>query len=86
MSLNATRAVAALVLLLIVTGCKTTEKAPDVNLAGYPPEFRAGYLDGCETARHPSTERKDLPRMKSEPTYAAGWRDGFDICNNRKRK
>lgn len=67
-------------LLVVLTfGCSTPKKEPNVNLAGYPPEFRTGYLDGCESARRNST-RKDELRFKTDPQYSSGWRDGFDIC------
>jgi hypothetical protein len=72
---------ALLALLTAVGGCGTPEtKAPNVNLAGYPPVFRAGYVDGCNSARRPDNLKKDEERFKREPQYAAGWRDGHDIC------
>lgn len=70
-----------LALLASVSACGTPEtKAPNVNLAGYPPVFRAGYVDGCNSARRPDSPKKDEERFKREPQYAAGWRDGHDIC------
>jgi len=70
----------AIALLAAACACGTPpKKDPNVNLAGYPPEFRSGYLDGCDSARRKST-RKDEKRFKSDAQYAAGWRDGFDIC------
>lgn len=72
---------ALLALLAAVGGCSTHQtKAPDVNLAGYPPVFRAGYVDGCNSARRPDSPKKDQERFEREPQYAAGWRDGYDIC------
>jgi outer membrane biogenesis lipoprotein LolB len=32
----------------LLCACAAQKKEPNVNLGGYPPEFRAGYLDGCE--------------------------------------
>jgi len=32
---------------------------PQYNLAGYPPAFRDGYIDGCETAKDSKFARKD---------------------------
>src|SRR6266850_2466872 len=31
----------------LLHACAVQKKEPNVNLGGYPPEFRAGYLDGC---------------------------------------
>jgi hypothetical protein len=76
-------------LLLLVAAmlyaCAAQEKEPNVNLGGYPPEFRAGYLDGCESAKSTAGQKKDLQRFKREPQYATGWRDGFDICSKQKK-
>lgn len=69
--------------ITLVCACTAQKKEPNVNLAGYPPEFRAGYLDGCESARR-DTIRKDEQRFKREPQYASGWRDGFDICKKQR--
>lgn len=72
-------------LALLAAGCSAPEtKAPNVNLAGYPPVFRAGYVDGCNSARRPASPKKDQERFEREPQYAAGWRDGYDICLNKK--
>jgi hypothetical protein len=77
---------AALALSAMAIGCTTPEKKePNVNLAGYPPAFRAGYLDGCNSARRPSSAKKDEERFKQESQYAAGWRDGYDICSRQKK-
>lgn len=76
---------ALLALLTLASSCGTPEKkAPNVNLAGYPPVFRAGYVDGCNSATR-SSPKKDEERFKREPQYAAGWRDGYDICSNKKK-
>jgi hypothetical protein len=76
----------SLLLLAFACGCSAPaqKKAPNVNLAGYPPEFRAGYLEGCDSARKQTT-KKDEKRFKSDAQYAAGWRDGFDICGKQAR-
>ena len=72
-------------LLVLAGACGAPQKKdPNVNLTGYPPEFRAGYLDGCESARR-KTSRKDEKRFKSDAQYAAGWRDGHDICARQAR-
>jgi hypothetical protein len=56
--------------------------APAVNLAGYPPAFRAGYADGCASVD--GAKKRDETRFKSDATYAQGWQDGNDICRRRK--
>jgi hypothetical protein len=53
-----------------------------VNLSGFPPEFRQGYADGCSSVQ--GKRVRDEKRFSGEPQYAAGWRDGFDICSKKK--
>ena len=59
---------------------------PTYNLAGYPPAVRAGYIDGCESAKKTEYARKDAKRFASEPQYAMGWNDGFAICGQEPKK
>jgi hypothetical protein len=66
--------------LLLLTACATGQPEAQVNLGGYPPAFRAGYIDGCESAKRLAGRTRDEDRFKSDPMYATGWRDGFDIC------
>ncbi len=54
--------------------------APAYNLTGYPPAVRAGYIDGCESAKATSLANKDTRRFADDPQYAMGWNDGFSIC------
>ena len=63
---------------------QATPEKPGVNLAGFPPEFREGYSDGCNSARSVVGVKRDEARMKSDPQYAQGWRDGHDMCKGRK--
>ena len=77
----------ALAIALLGTGCSTAPTQPDepqVNLSGYPPPFRDGYADGCDSARRVVGTTRDEVRFESDSMYAAGWRDGFDICSNKK--
>jgi hypothetical protein len=70
----------------VLAGCassKPSYQPQNVNLSGYPPAYRAGYQDGCDTARLLIGSRKDAERFKRESEYATGWRDGYDLC---KRK
>jgi hypothetical protein len=69
----------------LVCACAAPKKEPNVNLAGYPPAFRAGYLDGCDNAKRSIGQTMDKERFKRESQYAAGWRDGYDICKKQKK-
>jgi hypothetical protein len=53
-----------------------------VNLSGFPPDFRRGYADGCDSARS-LTMRRDESSFRSNAQYAAGWNDGNSICRKR---
>jgi hypothetical protein len=74
-----------LILPPALVGCQTmapaTAAAPPVNLSGYPPNFREGYADGCNSAH--GKAQQDAQRMKSDSLYAQGYRDGFDSCGRR---
>jgi hypothetical protein len=70
---------------LMLFACAAPKKEANVNLAGYPPAFRAGYIDGCESSKQASVAVRDEVRFKHDPQYASGWRDGFDICAKRKK-
>ena len=64
-----------------LTGCATSPP-PAVNLSGFPPEFRAGYSDGCASVN--AARRRDESRFKNDASYAQGWRDGYDVCRRRR--
>jgi hypothetical protein len=53
---------------------------PAYNLSGYPPSFKEGYIDGCETAKGSAYGKKDPQRFGSDNQYRMGWSDGFDLC------
>ena len=77
---------AALTLMLAAcagTGSSNPQQAPNINLSGYPPAFREGYLDGCNSAKALLGTKRDERRFKADALYAQGWRDGFDICKKR---
>jgi hypothetical protein len=74
-----------LLLCALLGSCTPVKKDANVNLAGYPPAFREGYVDGCESGKRANAQTKDEDRFKHEPQYASGWRDGFDICGKRKK-
>ena len=50
----------------------------NVNLQGFPLEYRQGYADGCASAS--GGERKDAARFKSDGQYRTGWIDGRALC------
>ena len=74
------RAIVLLALALGLVGCTAGHQDAKVNLGGYPPAFRAGYADGCDSAKRLVGSTRDEARFKSDPMYATGWRDGYDIC------
>ncbi len=53
----------------------------NVNLSGFPPEFKQGYADGCASAGGQRVRNEE--RFRDEPQYASGWRDGLDICRRK---
>jgi len=67
------------VLALLAGGCSSPGAAPPpVNLAGFPPAYREGHADGCQSAR--GRQVRDAKRYAADRQYAAGWRDGLDTC------
>jgi hypothetical protein len=77
--------IAALALLALLAGaCAQRNPAPNVNLGGYPPAFRDGYVDGCNSARSALPKTRDETRFRTDAMYASGWRDGHDICTRKK--
>ena len=50
----------------------------NVNLQGFPLEYRQGYADGCASAS--GGERKDAARFKTDGQYRTGWMDGQALC------
>ena len=55
---------------------------PNVNLSGYPPAFKDGFSDGCESLR--GNYRRD-GRFGKDNDYTLGWQDGYSICGRQKR-
>jgi len=51
---------------------------PNVNLSGYPPAFKEGFRDGCDSFR--GNYRRDASRFNKDNNYTIGWQDGFSIC------
>ncbi len=79
------RRIGVLLLAAGLTSCggqpTVTPAAPPVNLSGFPPAFREGYADGCNTAR--GSAKQDAARMKTDGSYAQGYQDGLTGCKKR---
>ena len=57
---------------------------PNVNLSGYPPAFKDGFRDGCDSLR--GTYRRDNSRFGKDNDYTLGWQDGYSICGRQKNR
>ncbi len=68
--------------MLLLAGCAGSPTTGPVNLGGFSPAFKQGYIDGCESAGALS-QRRDEPRYKREPEYMQGWNDGCSVCSRR---
>lgn len=78
------RPLAVLICAVALAGCASSlppEKS--INLSGYSSAFKAGYADGCDSARGLLT-RKDEARYRDDADYMMGWNDGYGICRRRK--
>lgn len=86
--------IACLALAAVLPACTTTQSPPaqskpapatppprplpNVNLSGYPPAFKEGFRDGCDSFR--GSYRRDANRFNKDNDYTIGWQDGFSIC------
>jgi len=63
------------------------DKAPNVNvnLAGFPAEYRKAYGEGCTHARGGGAVSAAPAFAQGAPQAAQGWRDGFDYCKRGTR-
>ena len=81
---HAARCAATLLLSALAGGCAPAKPpTPAVNLSGFPPAFRDGYAAGCDSAKRGGAPRKDETRFAQDRQYAAGWRDGLDVCKKK---
>ena len=90
------RLIAAIFIVSTLAGCATMGQGqrpsgplppsvrPAYNLSGYPPAFKDGYIDGCETAKKTSYGHKDGQRFSTDHQYRAGWNDGFSLCHDKR--
>jgi hypothetical protein len=78
-------AIAIALATTLLIGCSPPAKAPpsNINLAGFPPAFKEGYSDGCQSVGQ-TNMRRDDKRFASDRQYASGWRDGFGACSRTK--
>jgi hypothetical protein len=53
----------------------------NVNLQGFPLEYRQGYADGCASVS--GQERRDAARYRNDPQYRSGWQEGNALCRKR---
>jgi hypothetical protein len=65
------------------SGAATPRATPNVNLSGYPPAFKDGFSDGCDSLR--GNYRRDASRFGKDNDYTLGWQDGYSICGRQKR-
>ena len=73
-----------LIAAVVLSACAAPKPPPPkVNLAGFPPAFRDGYADGCQSAKPGAAKRQDDARFSHDSQYTQGWRDGYDICRKR---
>lgn len=76
-------------LTLFLAGCATSDSQVEADIgAGQPPQYQAGYRDGCDTglsaAGNPYYHfHKDVAATSSDPLYASGWQDGLMMCRDR---
>ena len=90
------RLITAIFIILMLAGCAAIRPdqrpagplppstRPTYNLSGYPPVFKDGYTDGCETAKKTSYGYKDERRYSADDQYRAGWNDGFSLCRGKR--
>lgn len=79
------RRAAVVAMICLLASCaqkQATPSKPGINLGGFPPAFRDGYADGCNSARSLLGKKRDEERFKTDSLYAQGWRDGNDVCKN----
>ena len=62
----------------------TPRATPNVNLSGYPPAFKDGFSDGCDSLR--GNYRRDASRFGKDNNYTLGWQDGYSICGRQQTR
>jgi hypothetical protein len=54
---------------------------PPVNLQGFPPTYRLGFGDGCDSGR--GNDKRDPVRYANDGNYRTGWVDGHAQCKKK---
>lgn len=86
-------ALVAVAMVALIAACGTTTQSatggsasgssgPNVNLSGYPPAFKDGFRDGCDSLR--GSYRRDGARFGKDNDYTLGWHDGYSICGRQQ--
>lgn len=82
-------AVPAVLALVALAGCTTSgtvgqERAQrttqSINLAGFPPEYRRGFTDGCANV---GAAKPAAPAAGADVQFQQGFKDGFSYCTKR---
>jgi len=60
---------------------KNPNPPANVNLQGFPLQYRQGYADGCASIG--GVEHKDPVRFKNDGQYRTGWQDGNFLCKKK---
>lgn len=73
-----------LLLIPLLTGCALFE-SKTVRALRASPDYRAGYGDGCASARtsanpRANTEQRDNDAYSGNDAYRLGWQDGLGAC------
>lgn len=75
---------------LLLAACATPEQRWEREMApvrAQPPEFQAGYSDGCRTgyaaSGGASVFSKDAVRYSKDSLYRQGWDDGYAVCHSK---
>ena len=63
----------------------SAEGAPNVNLAGFPADYRKAHGEGCTHARSGGSLAQAPAFQQGGSQVAQGWRDGFDYCKGKPR-
>ena len=71
--------------LSLLVSCAPVDSMTNRNTVGQPPQYKAGYHDGCASgyvaAGHPYTSaKKNVNLYLNDEVYKVGWDDGFATC------
>lgn len=71
-----------------LAGCATEQPAPAGNVDSKSPSYAMGYDDGCAASNQEARKAHQGPVKNdqlygSDPSYYAGWNEGFKKCENK---